>query len=743
MITKFPRVLLGWLSAAAFFLVTPLAGAQGQASAGSSNATKKRPIAVEDAIRMTRLAGFEYSGGADSKGRVAQFSPDGTLFVIVLKHGNLERNTNEFSLTLFRTSDVFHSPKPDVVLRMSSSSNEDAIRRIRWLPDNKTLVFLGERPGDVSQVYVFNIETRRLEKLTHHPTRVTNYDISNDGHMILFIAAPPEQNTTELEETRRNGIVVWDQYLPDLIAGHCAYPDLCGDHLYWQERGQPSVFIPTPTEDRLSSQVRLSLSPNGRYALVGASIRTSALPQAWAEYKYDEFTRSFLKRRNSYILPFSRYLLVDIKKNSALPLWDAPMTGFPSVQWDASGHSVIFRRVFLPLNGTNPEERERRKSNVYDVEVKFPSREFRVVDQKGGQEQEEEDDGKEDDPKLPLHVTLEEAVNTPPKIYVSDTKTQQKTLVLDLNPQFGELDFGKVEITTWKAADGIEVTGGLYLPPDYVPGKRYPLVIQTHGFNLNRFSMDGLNDWSSGYGARFMAAKGIVVLQTYSLTRPEDRDRFTEDKALGTTMEQAYKKFEMSVYEGAIDSLDQRGLITRDQVGIMGFSRTVCYVGYALTHSKYHFAAAVLVDGISGGYFEYIAYGDNLDYDNLNGGGRPFGQSLAEWLKESSGFNLDKVHVPVRLEAHQSGVLEQWEWFSGLTSLGKPVDFIALPDADHTPVKPWEQRTSQQGAVDWFLFWLKDEHDTDPLKAKQYARWRELRKMRDENAKPRETAPAN
>jgi hypothetical protein len=35
----------------------------------------------------------------------------------------------------------------------------------------------------------------------------------------------------------------------------------------------------------------------------------------------------------------------------------------------------------------------------------------------------------------------------------------------------------------------------------------------------------------------------------------------------------------------------------------------------------------------------------------------------------------------------------------------------------------------QQGAVDWFTFWLKGEEDPDPNKALQYARWRELRKL--------------
>jgi hypothetical protein len=35
----------------------------------------------------------------------------------------------------------------------------------------------------------------------------------------------------------------------------------------------------------------------------------------------------------------------------------------------------------------------------------------------------------------------------------------------------------------------------------------------------------------------------------------------------------------------------------------------------------------------------------------------------------------------------------------------------------------------QQGLVDWFSFWLKGEEDPETVKADQYARWRDLRKL--------------
>jgi hypothetical protein len=187
----------------------------------------------------------------------------------------------------------------------------------------------------------------------------------------------------------------------------------------------------------------------------------------------------------------------------------------------------------------------------------------------------------------------------------------------------------------------------------------------------------------------------------------------------------------MAAYEGAIEYLDGRGLIDRERVGIVGFSRTVYYLEYALTHSTYRFVAAYLADGVDGGYMNYLLFPD-VDYELVNGG-PPVGQTFGAWLKNSPGFNLDKVRTAVHLEYYGRGsFLAGWQWFSGLSLLHKPVEFIWLPYGAHILVRPWERLVSQQGSVDWFAFWLKGEERSDPTKVGQYFRWRELRKIQEE-----------
>src|SRR5437870_3001360 len=126
-------------------------------SQGDKNSSaERRPVTVADAIRMTQLGDSYYAAGGSSEGRVAQISPDGKQFTVVLKKGDLEHNVVTYSLLLYKTASAFQLPKPKILLSMSSSSNREGIKAVKWLNDNETICFLGEKPGETPQVYRFN-----------------------------------------------------------------------------------------------------------------------------------------------------------------------------------------------------------------------------------------------------------------------------------------------------------------------------------------------------------------------------------------------------------------------------------------------------------------------------------------------------------------------------------------------------------------------------------------------------------
>jgi hypothetical protein len=125
-------------------------------------------------------------------------------------------------------------------------------------------------------------------------------------------------------------------------------------------------------------------------------------------------------------------------------------------------------------------------------------------------------------------------------------------------------------------------------------------------------------------------------------------------------------------------------------------------------------------------------------------GAPPFGDGLQQWLKKSPSFNLDKINTPLMITGGgATGLLTMWGPYAGLHYLNRPVELVMLNTDEHVLTNPGVRIASQGGSVDWFRFWLQDYEDPDPAKAEQYKRWRELRKMQEENDKKAEPAAMN
>jgi hypothetical protein len=283
---------------------------------------------------------------------------------------------------------------------------------------------------------------------------------------------------------------------------------------------------------------------------------------------------------------------------------------------------------------------------------------------------------------------------------------------------------GEVSVLHWKDKGGREWTGGLVKPPDYVPGHRYPLVIQTHGFNQHEFMTVGA--FTTAFAARPIAATGMMVVQV------EDRSDLLnapEEAALN-----------VEGFLALVDNLANAGLVDPQRVGLVGFSRTGYHTLEALTKTPKRFAAATIADSDFLGYWQRLVGVDLEPGDSLRRegiaiyGSQPFGNGLKTWIERAPAFNLDKVLAPLRIEVHDlNSLVFDWELYAGLRLQGKPVDMIQLLDADHVLVKPLERLASEQGDLDWFDFWLNGHEDPDPAKAEQYKRWRLLREEKAEN----------
>ena len=110
-------------------------------------------------------------------------------------------------------------------------------------------------------------------------------------------------------------------------------------------------------------------------------------------------------------------------------------------------------------------------------------------------------------------------------------------------------------------------------------------------------------------------------------------------------------------------------------------------------------------------------------------GAVPWGDSLPTWIARNPLMNLNLIKTPLRFEHNRVGVFSWWDTYNLLRRQHKPVEFITFPYGAHSLIQPLQRLDSQQGNVEWFVFWLKGEEDPDPAKAEQYKRWHKLREL--------------
>ncbi len=734
------------------------------------------PVTVADLIGMTTIDSRVQGYGDEDYDVV---SPDGAHLAVVVKRGNLARNTVDFALLVFTTADLLRAPRPDTVATFASSSNRPGIAHVRWLSDNLTLAFLGERPGELPQLYTLDTHTRTLTQRTHATTVITAFDIAGAGDPVVVYAAESPRDTSKYPAMRAHGFVVPPRALvSDVIAGDW------GSRPSWEAkvprtlhvmRAGRETTVPVPDSAagyrgcQLGDFPTLSIATTGDVALMQCTPLRA--PAEWSGYQQEQY-RQFADLGRVY----AEYMIVDLTTGRAHLLMNAPADFGTTIAWAPDGRSVVLANAMLPLDVADPTERRARATHEMLAEVDVhtgavtviahrdslsvlawdprdatvelvpgaymtPTETRRVFYRKtakGWVEVPATTSAGTSASKTTAApaVVIDQGLNTPARLVAVNPRTKARRVIYDPNPGLLTMyRFGREDVIHWKTKAGADWVGGLYWPPDYVPGKRYPLVIQRHGFDSTAFWPYGV--YSTGEAAQPLANVGVMVLQM-----PDDppREPRVTPREGPLSMEGA---------EGAIDYLDSLGLIDRAKVGMQGFSRTCFYTLYFLTHSRYPLAAATLTDGVDKSYLQHLIFeptrigsGDMAE-DRAMNGGEPFGPSLKTWMERAPGFNLDHVTAPLLLTALTAlSLLGEWEPYAGLLLQGKPAELVYIPDGEHILTKSRERLTSQQGAVDWYRFWLKGEEDPDPAKAAQYLRWHALRAMRDTNATPAAAARA-
>jgi dipeptidyl aminopeptidase/acylaminoacyl peptidase len=766
------------LAAAIMLMATALhAPAAGQISAASHS------MSIADLVAWRTLVPLrpELAPGSEA---LTLPSPDGSTFLVRVRSVDKASNQILDELLQFNIRDVEQAlkarspvpPRPRTVLVTRSKTLDGAISQVRW-SDLETITFLAADALGRRQIFSASLGTGRQRQETRSPNDISSYALRKNGYFYYAYAPLPAEGAEKLVTGRLLGEVLFPR-------DHRNAPS----QLFVVEKGRVRR-LDAPDLQLFEYHQMFWPSPSGRYAVILLPAWNAT--REWARYQmpdYPRFGYSPDKLRSDPtsmdLLGRTQYGLIDVRTREVRPLLNAPTAGVVNngtpvgVFWPDDEKSVLLTNTFLPLDGTDAAEQARRSKYPAIVQVDLSDDRATPVFWEAALSDLEtaqgkilshrilsfEWDGRDSQLTIRLRhrlsrndnfiyerVLARPAANTwttstsldPPKsggvdVALAEDLSNRPRLVasldgasleiLDPNPQAESFRFGKASVFRWSdPASKIAWKAGLVLPTDFEVGKRYPLIVQTHGFDESKFLLSGPDGGLTAFGAQVYANQGFVVLQV-----EDNVQAFTDDEQEGPLFADGIK--------AAIDKLVEQGLIDRDNVGLISWSRTGLHAINILARHPKLLRAVSICDSVQPAYLQtaILNYGQSaeatlaarrlagVDGDVLADPGR--------WLPEYPLFKARNSIAAVRLEADSGGsdgagaaILGLWETYVVLSSAGRPVDFVAYPKGSHVQALPEERRLSVEGNLDWFRYWLQDFKDPDPSKTAQYLRWDRLR----------------
>ena len=252
------------------------------------------------------------------------------------------------------------------------------------------------------------------------------------------------------------------------------------------------------------------------------------------------------------------------------------------------------------------------------------------------------------------------------------------------------LQLADVRNVTFPSADGTEIEGFIFTPPDYLEGRRYPTILRIHGGPVSQY------DFSFNAEAQLLAANGYVVV----IANPRGSSGYGQDFSAALFANWGVPDFED--VNAAVDYAIAEGYADPDRLGVGGWSYGGILTNYVITKSD-RFEAAIT--GAS--EVNYIAnYGhDHYQYWWEAELGLPWENKQA-WEKISPWENVDKVVTPTLV----MGGKEDWnvpiqnseQLYQALKRRGVDTQLVVYPGESHGISRPSFQKDRWERYLDWY-----------------------------------------
>ncbi|HJN42917.1 MAG: prolyl oligopeptidase [Acidobacteria bacterium] len=273
-------------------------------------------------------------------------------------------------------------------------------------------------------------------------------------------------------------------------------------------------------------------------------------------------------------------------------------------------------------------------------------------------------------------LTRRETRVEPPNYYVRDTAGGSIRTITSFPDPAPQLTGISKELVTYERADGVQLSGTLYMPPGYREGERVPMVMWAYP---REFVDPQLAGQVTGSDNRFTAIRGAshLLLLTQGFAIFDGPTMPIVGK--GETANDTYLEQLVASAQAAVDKVVDMGVTDRDTIGVGGHSYGAFMTANLLAHSDL-FQMGIARSG---------AYNRSLTPFGFQNERRTFWEATDIYAAMSPFFHADKINEPILLthgEAdNNSGTfpIQSARMYMALKGHGATVRYVTLPHESH------------------------------------------------------------
>ena len=278
------------------------------------------------------------------------------------------------------------------------------------------------------------------------------------------------------------------------------------------------------------------------------------------------------------------------------------------------------------------------------------------------------------------------------EVYVMQAGDWKPKRLTDFNHALTARPLAKAEAVHWDGPDGFKQNGVLLYPPDFKPGRRYPLVLNIHGGPMGT-STDAFDTFN-----QILAARGWLVFT------PNYRGGNGQGKAFQSAVVNDAGDGPARDVMSGIRAVKELGIVDERRVAVSGWS----YGGFmtAWLTARYDGWTVAVAGAAVTDWFDWYNMADMNTWAGFGLGGSPWlNDNAANYWRQSPMAYAHKIRTPTLILSdvgdERVTVSQSYKLYHALKDNGVEVQFIAYPVSGHFPPDPVHQRDVRRRWVEW------------------------------------------